>query len=63
MNEEALKTYSIDQLLTMMMALTNEVLEMHKSQTDKPAMREKLVLLQTIQKIIVSKRGAKQNSL
>ncbi|RYY08665.1 MAG: hypothetical protein EOO04_39675 [Chitinophagaceae bacterium] len=63
MTEEVLKTNSIDQLLAHMINLTNDVLDMHKEHTNKQDIRNKLLLLQQIQRIIVEKRSCRQTSL
>jgi hypothetical protein len=63
MTEEALKSNSIDQLLVHMMRLTNDVLEMHKGHIDKEEIRDKLLLLQQIQRMILEKRSVRQTSL
>ena len=58
MNEEALKLLSIDQLLSQMMKLTNEVVDMHRQQNEKQVIKEKLKEIQLIQRIIVERRAS-----
>lgn len=58
MNEEALKHLSTDQLLTQMIQLTTEVIDLHRQQADKQITNEKLKEIQWIQKIIVERRAA-----
>ena len=57
MTEDALRLLSTDQLLTQMIQLTTEVIEMHRQQADKNVVNEKLKEIQLIQRIIVEKRS------
>ena len=59
MNEQALRLLSTDQLLTQMIKLTTEVIELHRQQADKQITDEKMKEIQLIQKIIVEKRAEK----
>ena len=56
MDEKALQSLSVDHLLTQMIQLTNDVVDMHKKQDSKDAIKNKLREIQLIQKIIVEKR-------
>lgn len=59
MNEQALRLLTTDQLLTQMIRLTTEVIELHRQHADKQITDEKLKEIQLIQKIIVEKRAEK----
>lgn len=58
MNEQALRLLSTDQLLTQMIQLTTEVIELHRQHADKQITDERLKEIQLIQRIIVERRAS-----
>jgi hypothetical protein len=61
MDEKALKSLTMDQLLKVMIMLTDEVVEMHTRLADRQLIKEKLTKLQLVQKVIIEKRNQSEN--
>ncbi|RYE33362.1 MAG: hypothetical protein EOP48_30775 [Sphingobacteriales bacterium] len=58
MDEQELRLLSSDELLTLMMKITGEVLAIHRNQEDRKLATEKLKQIQLIQKIFSERRDS-----